>query len=53
MGKFLEIYNLSRLNYDERENLNRSSPVVKNLPANLGYMSSIPALGRFYMQRGN
>ena len=53
MGKFLEIYYLSRLNHDERKNLNRSSPVVKNPPANLGYMSSIPALGRFYVQRGS
>ena len=28
-------------------------PVVKNLPANAGYMSSIPSPGRFHVQQGN
>ena len=38
MGKFLEIYNLSRLNHEDRENLNRpitskeNQSVIKNLP---------------------
>ena len=40
MDKFLERYNLPRLNKEERENINRPitsteiEPVIKNLPTN-------------------
>ena len=40
MGKFLEIYNLPRLNHEELENLNRPiksgkiETTIKNLPKN-------------------
>ena len=27
-------------------------PVIKNLPANVGYMGLIPGMGRFHMLRG-
>ena len=52
MGKFLEIYNLSRLNHDERENLNRSSLVVKNPPANSGYYEFDSCSGKILHAEG-
>ena len=29
------------------------SPVIENLPANAGFMGSIPGLGRFHMAQSN
>ena len=60
--KFLERYNLPRLNWEETENINRpitsnegfpGGAVVENLPANAGDMGSSPGLGRSHMPRSN